>query len=305
MSCSMVDGKVFNPESLEVNVVHHCNLACRACSHLSPVLAPHSVEPEKLHDALSALARSYRAAACKLLGGEPLVHKRLLEVVAAVRASGVAERILVVTNGLLLPRMARDFWEAVDEVHVSHYPGRALDPDEYPRLNALARDCGTRIEASWFDHFRESYAEHGTRSGELVGRIYRTCKVAHVWHCHTVFGETFFRCPQSVFLHLLRHPDGDPAPVDGLPIEISAEFPRRLLDYLRSSRPLAACRRCLGTVGRRLPHALIPRSDWRSVQDRSSEELIDFDFLAALERDPRADEGCVSPACPAARGARH
>ena len=290
------NGRIYNPQSLEINVTHHCNLSCRACSHLSPVFRRAVVDPDTLFRALSDLAQGSRASACKLLGGEPLLHPNLPEVIRAVRASRIADRIQVCTNGVLLPRMADEIWELIDEVLVSHYPSRSLDTAEYPRLQALATEHGVGLEVSYFDHFRESYAEVPSRSPRLVERIYRTCKMAHVWFCHTVYH--FFKCPQSIFIDHVVDGEAQGWWRNGLEIETGTDFRDRLWTYLHEQDPLSACQSCLGTAGRRFPHRETPRKEWREAQDRPVEDLVDRDFLQLLETDPQADEGCVRNTCP-------
>lgn len=296
MAFQVSDGKIENPESLEINVAHHCNLSCRACSHLSPILPRTLADPEEVHASLSVLAKSYHAAGCKLLGGEPLLHPALLEIADAVRATGIADKILVCTNGLLLPRMSPAFWDKVDAVLVSHYPGGALDSAEYPRLSDLAREHGTDFQVYYFDHFRESYSETGTHSPGLAQRIYNACKIAHLWSCHTVHQGYFFKCPQSAFLELVL--DAEERRLDGLRIEDSPAFREALLAYLNAAAPLRSCSRCLGTVGQRFEHEQTRRRDWRGSQDRSTEELVDPEYLALSELDIEADDGCVRQSCP-------
>jgi molybdenum cofactor biosynthesis enzyme MoaA len=64
------DGRILN-RTCEVNIVEHCNLRCRSCTHLSPVPPKHFVDPGALSSDLTTLARSYHANVLKILGGEP------------------------------------------------------------------------------------------------------------------------------------------------------------------------------------------------------------------------------------------
>ncbi|HEY3952561.1 MAG TPA: hypothetical protein VGM53_04240, partial [Streptosporangiaceae bacterium] len=80
------DGRVFN-RAFVVNVTEHCNLRCRSCAHLSPVLPKHFVDPGSLCSDLTALSKSYRVNVLKILGGEPLLHPDLPEVLLAARES--------------------------------------------------------------------------------------------------------------------------------------------------------------------------------------------------------------------------
>jgi len=53
--------------------------------------------------------------------GEPLVWKHFDKGIKLLKESGIAEKIIVTTNGLLLNKVKEATWEYVDEVHVSVY----------------------------------------------------------------------------------------------------------------------------------------------------------------------------------------
>jgi organic radical activating enzyme len=283
--------KIYSPRC-EINLTSHCNLACRGCSHLSPVMPRSFADPAVVEHDLSRLARHYRVQTVRLLGGEPLLHPGLLEIVAAVRASSIAERICVVTNGVLLGRMPVEFWQQVDKVSISVYPGREPPPDQLQQFRQQADSYGTVLELNPFDRFRVPYAEDGTSDLPLVRRIYQTCKVAHVWRCHTVQSGYFYKCPQSVLLPqvLGRERGFDPITLDGIEIVDSPSFGSQLLAYLQSEEPLQSCRNCLGTVGNVFPHEQLARRSWREPQAGPTEALINLEYLRHLEAEPSAPD---------------
>src|ERR1700691_183835 len=105
---AVVDGKVHAPQ-LELNVVENCNLSCRSCSHLSPVVSKHRVDLGSVERDLSLLGRHYHAETRRVCGAEPLLHPDIISIAGEIRRSGVADRICLVTNGVLLPRMGVEF----------------------------------------------------------------------------------------------------------------------------------------------------------------------------------------------------
>lgn len=279
---AVADGRVLT-DGLEVIVAAHCNLRCRACAYLSPVMPAATVAPAQIQRDLTLLARSYHALEARVLGGEPLLHPELVAVLQAIRVSGVSDTIRVITNGLLLARMPADFWNLADEISVSMYPGRQLDEDAIATAARTAEKHGVRLRLKYFHYFRESYTELGTGDSRLVERIYRTCQMANVWRCNTVLNGHLYRCPQSAFIPSIIHRPGSG---DGLPITDSPAFTRRLLDFLESPEPLDACANCLGSVGRLFRHTQTPRAAWRTQQQHHTEELVDWEHLRTLEREP-------------------
>lgn len=176
----ITDGRVRNPRGCEINAVLHCNLRCRGCSHLSPVMPAWFVEPERVARDLSALATAYSCAFVKILGGEPLLHPGLPDVVEAVRSSGITDHVAVATNGLLLNSAGARLWSLVDEFKVSVYPGSAPAPEDLRELRRRAEDHGVRLDVKLVPVFREPYARLGTEDPRLIDRIFRTCEIAHV-----------------------------------------------------------------------------------------------------------------------------
>ena len=268
------DAKVHN-HTCEINVVEHCNLSCRACSHTSPVLPRTLLDPAVVERNLLLLAEHYGVNTVRLVGGEPLLHPDLRAIVEAVRRSGIGELICVVTNGVLLPRIPRALWEAVDIVEVSAYPGNELGPEQLQRCREEADAAGTKLVVSRVQMFRESYSEAGTTDAKLIRRIYRNCVIAHVWRNHTVANGVFYKCPQSYFLPKLLGKDSG---LDGV-VLAEPELDRRLREYLASPEPLAACGNCLGSAGRRFEHEQTPRAEFRRRQGARTEELVDPRYL--------------------------
>jgi organic radical activating enzyme len=269
----VVDGRILN-RRLEINVAEHCNLSCRGCSHLSPVVAKHFVDPAAVHRDLKALARCYHTKFVRLLGGEPLLHPDLVSVIDAVRRSGVGDFVSVTTNGLLLPRMKTEFWSLIDAVEVSLYPNRSLSAAAQRACIAQADKHGVAMRFHAFDEFQESYSETGTHDDRLVRRIFSTCNVAHRWRCHNLIDGWFYRCPQSHFIpKVLERGDGSEH-ADGIQVDDEPSFGPRLLAYLQSPEMPRACSNCLGTAGRFEAHRQIKRSEFRSRQTASTEDLV-------------------------------
>ena len=81
---------------------------------------------------------------------------------------------------------------------------------------------------------------------------------------------------------------------DGVKISDSPDLARDLSTYLKSPEPLAACRYCLGSVGKRFPHSQVARRGWRQLQAGATESLLDVEYLSILEKvDPDADNLCL------------
>jgi organic radical activating enzyme len=274
------DGLI-HESSLEIMAAHGCNLTCRSCTHASPVLRPKDIaDPDTTYRDLTRLARCYRLQEVLLLGGEPLLHPDLVALAEAVRASGISEEVNVLTNGVLLDRQGSRFWAAVDEVRVSAYPGYEPSEPEIARWRSLSAEHGVKVTVYHYDRFRESHSEFGTEDTDLVRRIFNTCLIVHVWRSRTAVNGVFYKCAEAYFLPVLR---GE-KPRDGLPLTDDDDLGARLLAYLNAEEPMYACQFCLGTVGKPFAHQQVSRRQWRIPQQRPTEDLVDYDYLAEREQ---------------------
>ncbi len=281
MRCTIRDGKLVT-ESCEVNAVHHCNLSCRGCSHLSPVMRKQAVDPASLYVTLQQLARVLAPNRLQIVGGEPLLHPDLAEVAHAIKRSGISQWTRVITNATLLHRFTPALLSRIDEVHLSIYPSAEPDPAELESALGMCSRYNVLAQVKHFDFFREPFSSLGTENSELVQRIYSTCKMAHSWHCHTVEGEFFYKCPQSFFLQRAGAVEA-PTSADRIVIDGRSSLRDELQRFLESPSPLRACSKCIGSVGKLYRHQQSGRKDWQSSQECPTEDLVDTIYLAELE----------------------
>lgn len=272
------NGFVIPPNNLELPVTDHCNLTCQDCNHSSPAQAPWFADPDQVYRDLSALAKVYRPRRLKILGGEPLLHKGLVEVLRAARAANLCQRFFLTTNGMLCDRMTPELWQQLEEIEISRYPG-CLPDATVERARAAASQYGVLFTLIDYPEFKATLSAQTNQDEPLVQAIYQTCKVAHQWGCHMVRHGSLYKCPRSAYLPMLLGYDRD---VDALRIEEGPDFQARLLDFLNSPIPLRACSNCLGTVGRTFPHRLTPRAEWSKSLDRPVAELLDPEFKQQL-----------------------
>lgn len=124
----------------EFALAAHCNLNCAGCSHFSPLAQeefPDFEESKRSFEHLSALFDG-ECEYIHLLGGEPLLNPQCEDYLRLARRCFPKGEILLVTNGLLLPKQPDSFYEACREnriiISVTPYP-ISLDHD------AIRRRC--------------------------------------------------------------------------------------------------------------------------------------------------------------------
>ncbi len=116
---------------LRLSVTELCNLRCRYCMPEDGVCKKRHEEMLTQEEMLSAIraAASLGIQKLRLTGGEPLVKPNIVRLCeGAAQTPGIRE-ICLTTNGLLLPRLAKDLRAAgVNRLNISL---DTLDPEKY------------------------------------------------------------------------------------------------------------------------------------------------------------------------------
>lgn len=247
----------------EYNLTDHCNLKCAGCNHVSPLLPQKFADPAEFQRDLTALAQVLHLGELKILGGEPLLHPALPEFLRHARASGLADEITLVTNGLLLHRCDPAVFALIDRLWISVYPGIKL-PIETSGLETLSKKHDFKLELKAVDGFRCTTVNERHRDVVLVQQIFQRCELAHVRSCHTIDRGYYFKCSPAPFLTVRLALEGTAVQnrdQDGVKIHDNPHLREDLAAYLRDERPLEACSYCLGSSGRRFPHRQIKRGE--------------------------------------------
>lgn len=268
--------------ALEVNAVHHCNLACVGCSHASPVAPVKIADPDQVQRDFAGLAGIVVLDHVKVVGGEPLLHPDLAGLLLAIRRSGIGCRVRVATNGTLLHRAGWDWLAAADDVHISRYPGTVIDPDAMAELSARCDRAGKQLLIKSYQHFR--LVEPADRLDAADAQaVFDSCQLVHAWSCHTVEDGYVYLCPPAL-------PVDRPAEENArCSIGPRAGLAERLQALLSRRAPLEGCSTCLGSVGNLVPHSQANRKTWIPL---SRNGRIDRGQLAHLQAGGSGHNGC-------------
>jgi GTP 3',8-cyclase len=265
---------------LEYNVVSHCNFSCSDCSQFSPYSPVEYSSLTSFIADLIALEKVYHVRRFRFVGGEPTLQKDLCEYVRAVRESGIADQIELVTNGSLLHRVDDQVFRSIDMLSISIYPDPRCDEQKIALAKEKCAAYNVKLKLVETRTFRAMNIDQPIDDVELVNGIFRACQMAHTWHCQTFKDGRFYLCSRPISAGVYLAKTGNQPPdfriLDGVALH-EAGLLGRLRAYLSADNPLASCRYCLGSVGKQLP--------WRplSVHERKqpipltrkAEEMID------------------------------
>ena len=243
----------------------HCNLRCAECCSLSPYLDRRLVTPEAMAEDLRRACRVLAPTYLKLVGGEPLLHPKLLECLRLAKALDVAPILSVTTNGLLIRSMPDEFWTLLNALTLSLYPSPVLPSDLMDFIFRQTRRFNVTLNIK-----RQSLFVCMTRWDRSENTAETTAIFAGCWlrsRCHIVQEGRFYQCTRPPHFHTLFH-ERKPFDRDGVVLHDGLSLKQEILDDLVRTEPLEACRYCHGGNAETAPHRLMAFAETEYIRER-------------------------------------
>ena len=258
----VVEGRL-QTRSLEAHIVDHCNLTCAECCSLSPLLPRWFASPEGLARDLALASSILAPKVFKLVGGEPLMHPQIAEMVRVARRSGVAPKVSLTTNGFLIPRMGEDFWEALDAMTISLYPAPELPRATLERAEEMASRFGVSLNWKHQDQFVAMTREVRHPDEDETAAIYARCWLRE--RCHMIRDGVFTTCTRPPHFQSYYGESLDFSG-DGFRLEGEGDRLQALRAYLHREKPLEACGLCMGGDAEMSAHRLLSRAEIKALK---------------------------------------
>lgn len=148
-----------------LNILDHCNLNCKGCTHFSCIAENYFVSYQSIYNDLkrmSELLNSNCLMRMGIMGGEPLLHPNLLKILVIARNFFPQTIIELDTNGLLLLKQNREFWKTCKENNIkivlTRYPidlnyDQILDKADCEKVNLkFYRGTSGNVQKTLYKH---------------------------------------------------------------------------------------------------------------------------------------------------------
>jgi len=277
--------------SISYELTEHCNLRCSNCDHAAPWMDDKLASLEDFERDMMTLTEHLHANHIFLAGGEPLLHPQFVDFLKVTKKSGIADGTIVISNAMLLHNMPPEYWEHMDAMVVSIYPGVRYRVD-FVEAASQARARGAYLLLKKNDDFSKMLLNDRIEDQRLVEAIYKGCYSGV--NCHTVYDGAYYRCSRAHTLEARMAKIGkqiENRSIDGVRLHGNPNLRAELDAYLREDRPLKACEYCLGSFGRTEQHVQLSKIALKREQSENHANVNDFLApgldLASVETPPR------------------
>jgi MoaA/NifB/PqqE/SkfB family radical SAM enzyme len=213
------EDKVTHIKRIDIELVENCNLNCKGCNHFSPIAENEEISIENLGEQLAQL---YKVMGdyfeeVSLLGGEPLLHSDICGCVKTAREAIHDKKLVMVTNGILLPKQNENFWEVMCEnkveIEITKYPIKL----PYDEMEKTAKNKGVTLK--YFG--RSGYVQKtqytlplDTTGKQNKDESFKKCFMAR--QCYTLRNGDIYPCPIAACIERFNKTFGENIPLTEL-----------------------------------------------------------------------------------------
>lgn len=238
--------------SVDLMITERCSLKCVSCSNLMQYYdRPVDVSvDESLRDVEDLCMVVDEINEIRVIGGDPFMNKRIHNVVDGLIGNPKINKIVIYSNGVIIPTEAQMKSLAHEKVFVimTDYDDLSRNRD---KIVSMFRDAGVRFHVQRADGWNDcSDISQNQRTEEQLKNMFLHCCVKNYT---TMLGGFVFRCPFSANADRLRAiPDfpGDRMSVRGASTgEVDLTRLKADLRYYLMEKPyLQTCDFCNGRV---------------------------------------------------------
>lgn len=189
-------------KAMEVNVVYGCNLKCQYCTHYSrEIKGMESVDT--LREWFDLWKNRVHPRLLRILGGEPLLHPNLPDIIRLAKESWPDSDIEVITNGLLLRKASDEVFKAMAETGIRfsismHYGDRRyfeiVEAGLVRVIQHSVRFISYNSHRHWGKPYRLSLDGKPLPFASDPDEAWEKCPHHH--KCATLYDGKIYHCPQ-------------------------------------------------------------------------------------------------------------
>jgi hypothetical protein len=218
-----------------------------------------------------------------MVGGEPLMNKRVLEYAKLIKSLKVSNHITMFTNGILLHKAPDKLFTTIDRLRVSVY---SLKDDQLELIRKNVKDIRTKfpeldVVACRIRMFLKTNLIESHKDPEILKQVYKNCFATTYEHGLAMFNGRLYKCyatrKKYNFLkaheHLVKEPFEHMKNPELDSIAIDENLTQeKMNEYLDKKEMLEGCKWCLGCSGKAQMHQQIgsmplTEKDYATLED--------------------------------------
>ena len=228
---------------IETHVMNGCNMKCKGCTHFSNLFDTNDMVPfESFSCSMRKLIKVCTINEIRLLGGEPLLNKNILEYVKETVSCFPNADVRIVTNGILLSQCSLDLLSYMKEhdvlFNISWY---SKIKEKKQKIEEMLKKKGVRF----FSYLPEVNMFSRCLTDKAVHDAYISQNNCDQAMCHIYVGTKIYKCPMAAYIYKFNDKYQMHYPVNEF-IDIEVATTDQLWQFAEMGefRPIELCKFC-------------------------------------------------------------
>ena len=236
--------KVKTQLGFEVSVCDHCNLNCVCCEHFSPIADEAYLDIENYEKDCARISELVGGEIgwLHLMGGEPLLHPRLNEILEISRTYFRKGDIELVSNGILLLKQNDLFWETCRKnniaVAVTQYPIKL----DHKSLEQKAKEANVQFRYYFIGHKTMHKKPLDIAGGQNIGDNLKVCHKFNT--CVQLVDGKLYTCIEMAYIKYFNRHFNQNLVVEEKDIIDIYKIKTKEEMFERLAKPVSFCRYC-------------------------------------------------------------
>lgn len=220
--------------SIDIPITDFCNLKCPQCvAKAKNYTVREYVNPSNVgfFRDLNIISKYYQFKIIRIVGGEPLLHPYLFDIISKIKQIKFGGKLHLTTNGIMLDKIDIRVLKLFDVIDFSQYPN--VNESSIEKFKELNIKYDIRDKSEFFELY----------TGATDGSGFYGCKLSHEWGCLMYKNGYMFRCSATPYILDEARINYD---IDAVKVTDNDFF--QLFEMkLKQETPFESCKNCNGT----------------------------------------------------------
>lgn len=238
--CISCEGwKEYMLEHVEMHIVDACNLNCRGCTHFSPIFEKEIPEfDRRIGDVKELANKQVHIVQFNILGGEPFLNPEIEKYVVECRKILPYTEIVIVTNGLLIPKIKDGVFETIRDNNVK------ISISEYrPTHQIIDKICDKLEKNSVIYNIRPFDTKEMFNKPLRIDTNAKYESLCISDGCINIWNGKISRCPTLMFVEEFNKKFSVDLPTEGIMLLENCPSGKQLIKELE--KRVALCEHCI------------------------------------------------------------
>jgi len=179
-------------KNIEYEIVEHCNLRCKNCNKFSYIKEHNCIDIDQIKKDFFLLSKRFTLENFTILGGEPLLHPDLNNIILLAKKAFNNSAIKIITNGALFFKKNFIFLNLLSAKNITLEISKYELNIDYEKIKNICKKFNINFILTEKQYFKDFVDKSGSCDPD---KSFKRCR--ELVYCPSFFNGKLFQCGYS------------------------------------------------------------------------------------------------------------